>query len=240
MLPSEAPRRKARCGVCGDVAVWVDAGVLDDAVPDVAVDVGREGGVGEEDGETADDGDSEDEGEGEAVGGTEEDKEAGEDVTPDGPAGGAGEADGVVLVLEGKVTGEQEEESAEEGEGEVGLPGTGVEPVVGVSWWGWGSCAGVWSRGEGGGGQFADDGLKIEEELAGLGGGMAGVEGEGGGGVFEEFGGEEMEGGGIVDVVPEGKFDELQGGFAAALAGLVGDERRWTRRCRQRAGGGGA
>ncbi len=61
--------------VAGDVAVGADVGVLHDAVPDVAVDVGGEKGFGEEDGEAAGYGDGEDDGEGEAVDWLREDEE---------------------------------------------------------------------------------------------------------------------------------------------------------------------
>ena len=62
-------------GVAGDVAVGADVGVLDDAVPDVAVDVGGEIGFGEESCEAAGDGDGENDGEGEAIDGLSEDEE---------------------------------------------------------------------------------------------------------------------------------------------------------------------
>ena len=49
--------------------------------------------------------------------------------------------------------------------------------------------------------------IEFTEEVAGVWGGVAGDGGEGWRGVVEEFGGEDVEGRGVVDVVPEGEDD---------------------------------
>ena len=74
-------------------------GVLNNAVPDVTVDVAGEIGLGEKNGETAGDRDGKDDGEGEAVDWLREDEEGRGEIEDRGPAGDAGEADGVVVVL---------------------------------------------------------------------------------------------------------------------------------------------
>ena len=58
---------------------------------------------------------------------------------------------------------------------------------------------------------FVYYGLMVElmEEVAGLGSGVAGYFCEGWRSVVEQFGGEDGEGGGVVDVVQEGEFDEF-------------------------------
>ena len=71
-----------------------------------------------------------------------------------------------------------------------------------------------------GGGAWAGQGL---EEAAGVLGGVAGGGSKGWRLAVEEFALNEVEGSGVVHVVPEGELDELESGLAAAIAGFVGD-----------------
>ena len=122
--------QELECRIAGDVAVGTDVGVLHDAVPDVAVDVAGEIGFGKKNGQAAGDRDRKDDGEGEAVDWLREDEEGRGEIQDGGPAGDAGEADGVVVVLADKLAGEEEECGADEEQRGVGLLGAGDGSVL--------------------------------------------------------------------------------------------------------------
>ena len=100
--------KEGQRGIAGDVAVGRDVSVLDDAVPDVAVDVGGEIGLGEKRGDAGGDGKGEDDREGEAVDGLGQDQQNRGDVEESRKAGGSGEADGEVVIFGDQMTGEKD------------------------------------------------------------------------------------------------------------------------------------
>ena len=120
-----------QCRVGGDISVRIDPCLLHDPIPDIPVDVGRQECVAEERRQSTEYGHAKDERKSKSVRGLCQNEKAGERITPDRPARCAGEADDVVVILDDQVSGEQEEQDAEQEQGCIGLPGTCLPPREG-------------------------------------------------------------------------------------------------------------